>query len=73
MEDAGAQFGGPVAWHGSGLLNWDSDLTDWNSVNKGPKVDIYGSLATELRKRSMPVISSFHTGVESIQNFDENT
>ncbi|ARV16547.1 alpha-L-fucosidase [Polaribacter sp. SA4-12] len=62
MENAGAQFGGPVAWHGSGLLNWDSDLTDWNSVNKGPKVDIYGSLATELRKRNMPVISSFHTG-----------
>ncbi len=62
IEAAGAQFGGPVAWHGSGLLNWDSELTDWNSVNKGPKVDIYGSLATELRKRGMPVISSFHTG-----------
>lgn len=62
MEAAGAQFGGPVAWHGSGLLNWDSELTEWNSVNKGPKVDIYGSLASELRKRGMPVISSFHTG-----------
>ena len=62
MEDAGAQFGGPVAWHGSGVVNWDSDITDWNSVNKGPKVDIYGSLAKELRKRNMPIISSFHTG-----------
>lgn len=62
FQAAGAQFGGPVAWHGSGLVNWDSKLTDWNSVNKGPKVDIYGSLATELRKRGMPVISSFHTG-----------
>lgn len=62
FQDAGAQFGGPVAWHGNGLLHWDSDLTDWNSVNHGPKVDIYGSLATELRKRQMPVISSFHTG-----------
>ncbi|WP_282134036.1 alpha-L-fucosidase [Seonamhaeicola maritimus] len=62
FQEAGAQFGGPVAWHGNGLLHWDSDLTDWNSVNHGPKVDIYGSLATELRKRNMPVISSFHTG-----------
>ncbi|WP_111707115.1 alpha-L-fucosidase [Lutibacter citreus] len=62
FEDAGAQFGGPVAWHGSGVLNWDSDLTDWNSVKKGPKVDIYGALAKELRKRKMPIISSFHTG-----------
>ncbi|WP_139958596.1 alpha-L-fucosidase [Flavicella sediminum] len=62
FQDAGAQFGGPVAWHGSGLLNWDSKLTDWNSVNHGPKVNIYGSLVKELRKRNMPVISSFHTG-----------
>lgn len=62
FQAAGAQFGGPVAWHGSGLLNWDSDLTDWNSVHYGPKVDIYGELARELRKRNMPVISSFHTG-----------
>ncbi len=62
MQASGAQFGGPVAWHGCGLLNWDSDLTEWNSVNKGPKVDIYGSLAKELRLRGMPVISSFHTG-----------
>ncbi|MDC0584310.1 alpha-L-fucosidase [Bacteroidales bacterium] len=62
FQDAGAQFGGPVAWHGTGLLHWDSDLTDWNSVNKGPKVDVFGSLVTELRKRDMPVIASFHTG-----------
>ena len=61
IQVAGAQFGGPVAWHGSGLLNWDSDITDWNSVNKGPKVDIFGSLASELRKRDMKVISSYHT------------
>lgn len=62
MEASGAQFGGPVAWHGCGLLNWDSDITEWNTTKKGPKKDIYGSLAKELRKRNMPVISSFHTG-----------
>lgn len=62
MQEAGAQFGGPVAWHGSGVVNWDSQVTDWNSTKKGPKVDIYGSLVTELRKRGMPVIASYHTG-----------
>ncbi len=62
MQASGAQFGGPVAWHGCGLLNWDSDITEWNTLQKGPKIDIYGALATELRKRDMPVISSFHTG-----------
>lgn len=62
MEAAGAQFGGPVAWHGSGVMNWESDVTDWNTVEKGPGVDIFGGLAEELRKRGMPVISSFHTG-----------
>lgn len=62
MQASGAQFGGPVAWHGCGLLNWDSDITEWNSMQKGPKIDIYGELANELRKRNMPVISSFHTG-----------
>lgn len=61
FQAAGAQFGGPVAWHGGGVLHWDSDLTDWNSVQKGPGVDIYGTLAKELQGRGMPVISSFHT------------
>ena len=62
MQRAGAQFGGPVAWHGSGMVNWNSDFTDWNSTKKGPKVDIYGSLAKELKKRNMPLIASYHTG-----------
>ncbi|MBK1879721.1 alpha-L-fucosidase [Pelagicoccus mobilis] len=61
FQAAGAQFGGPVAWHGSGILNWDSDLTDWDSVEKGPGIDIYGDLAAELRERDMKVINSFHT------------
>lgn len=62
FQRTGAQFGGPVAWHGSGMVNWNSEITDWNSTKKGPKVDIYGSLAKELRKRGMPVIASYHTG-----------
>jgi len=61
FEAAGAQFAGPVAWHGSGMLNWDSKITDWNTVEKGPKVDIFESLASEIRKRDMKVLASFHS------------
>ncbi|PKQ64791.1 hypothetical protein BZG02_02735 [Labilibaculum filiforme] len=61
FERAGAQFAGPVAWHVNGMLNWDSKITDWNSVKKGPKVDIFGSLASEIRKRDMKLIASFHS------------
>ncbi len=61
FQNAGAQFAGPVAWHGSGLLNWESEVTDWNTVEKGPGIDIVKELVDELRKRDMKVIGSFHT------------
>ncbi|WP_066631384.1 alpha-L-fucosidase [Labilibacter marinus] len=61
FEKAGAQFAGPVAWHVNGCLNWDSKITDWNTVQKGPKIDIYGELAKEIRKRDMKLMASFHS------------
>lgn len=61
FEKAGAQFAGPVAWHVNGCLNWDSKITDWNTVKKGPKVDIYGELAKEIRKTDMKLMASFHS------------
>ncbi|MGB5435272.1 MAG: alpha-L-fucosidase, partial [Maribacter sp.] len=33
FKRTGAKFAGPVAWHGSGFLHWDSDITDFNSVD----------------------------------------
>ncbi|VGO22459.1 alpha-L-fucosidase [Pontiella sulfatireligans] len=60
FEKAGAQFAGPVAWHGSGLLNWDSEFSDWTTAKKGPKIDIVGELVSEIRKRDMKVLASFH-------------
>ncbi|MFC2111717.1 alpha-L-fucosidase [Bacteroidota bacterium] len=61
FQAAGAQFAGPVAWHGSGMVNWDSEITDWNSLDKSPGIDITGELTKELRKRNMPVLASFHS------------
>jgi alpha-L-fucosidase len=59
---AGAKFAGPVSWHGSGYVHWDSDLTKFNVVDMGPKFDLLGELSREIRKRDLKVITSFHTG-----------
>ncbi|GAA4237291.1 alpha-L-fucosidase [Postechiella marina] len=61
FQKAGAQFAGPVAWHVNGCLNWNSKITDWNTVQKGPKIDIYGELAKEIRKTDIKLMASFHS------------
>ncbi len=58
---AGAQFAGPVAQHCTGCLNWDSEITEWNSTNYGPKRDIVGELSPEIKRRGMKFLASFHT------------
>ena len=62
FKRAGAKFAGPVSWHGSGMLHWDSDLTDFNTVDMGPGIDLIGELKKEIYGRDMKLITSFHTG-----------
>lgn len=62
FDRTGAKFAGPVSWHGSGFLHWDSDITEFNSVDMGPKIDIVGSLKKEIKARGMKFITSYHTG-----------
>jgi alpha-L-fucosidase len=57
---AGAQFAGTVAEHHDGFAMWDSDLTDWDAKQMGPKRDVVGELATAIRKRDMRFIATFH-------------
>lgn len=61
FQRAGAQFAGPVAWHVTGCLNWNSKITNWNSYQKGPKIDIYGELAKEIKKTDLKLMASFHS------------
>ena len=49
---AGARFAGLVAEHHDGFALWDSDLTPWNAVKKGPNV----TLPVNVKKLSEPVI-----------------
>ncbi len=59
---AGAEFAGPVAWHGSGYVHWDSALTEWNSSALSPHRDIVGELAVAIKARGLKLLTSFHTG-----------
>lgn len=60
FEKAGAKFAGPVSEHAGGFAMWDSDLTSWDAKEMGPKRDIMGELAQEIRKRDMKFIATFH-------------
>lgn len=60
MRDAGARFGGICLVHHDGFCLWDSEFTQWDSMDKGPKRDIYGELAREIRKTDMKLLATFH-------------
>ena len=45
MAAGGAKFGGICLVHHDGYCLWDSEFTRWNSMDTGPKRDIYGELA----------------------------
>jgi len=59
---AGAKFAGPVAIHHDNYAMWDSALTVWDSMEKGPKRDITGELEKAIRRRGMKFIATFHHG-----------
>ncbi|MCF8359330.1 MAG: alpha-L-fucosidase [Prolixibacteraceae bacterium] len=60
FADAGAKFAGPVAEHHDGFSNWASRVNPWNAKEMGPKLDLVGILAKEIRKRNMKLILSMH-------------
>jgi len=60
FQQAGARFAGPVAEHHDGWAMWDSDMTPWNVVDKGPQRDITGELEKAIRKRGMKFVTTFH-------------
>ncbi|MEM9418537.1 MAG: alpha-L-fucosidase [Planctomycetota bacterium] len=61
FDRAGAKFGGPIAWHGSPLVHWDSALSDHNTMKKGPRRDILAEMEKAVRDRGMKLIASFHS------------
>ncbi len=61
MYESGARFGGILLVHHDGFLLWDSEFSRWNSMNMGPKKDIYGEIAKSVRRHDdMKLIATFH-------------
>lgn len=60
FKKAGARFAGPVAEHHDGFSMWDSEVTPWNTMDKGPKKDITGELEKAIKGNGMKFITTFH-------------
>lgn len=60
FAEVGAKYVVLTAEHHDGWANWDSELTPWNAVNKGPKRDLVGDLGKSLRQRGLKYAPSFH-------------
>ncbi|WP_330292721.1 alpha-L-fucosidase [Streptomyces sp. NBC_00576] len=58
--DAGARFAGPVAEHHDGFSMWDSQVNEWNSVDKGPGLDLLRLFSTAIRARGLKLLVAMH-------------
>jgi len=58
--DAGAKFAGPVAEHHDGFSMWNSTVNEWNSVAKGPHLDLVGQFAAAIRAKGLKFLVSSH-------------
>ncbi|MDO5968760.1 alpha-L-fucosidase [Flavivirga aquimarina] len=60
FAEVGAKYVVLTAEHHDGWANWDSDLTPWNAVDKGPKRDLVGDLGKAVRKQGLKYAPSYH-------------
>lgn len=60
FDQAGARFAGMVVEHADGFAMWDSQLTEWDAADMGPKRDLVGDLEKEIKKRGLKFIATYH-------------
>lgn len=60
FDSAGAKWAGPVAEHHDGISMWASKVNEWNSMDKGPRLDLAKLFATAIRARGMKFMMSMH-------------
>ncbi|MEU6510701.1 alpha-L-fucosidase [Streptomyces sp. NPDC046942] len=58
--DAGARFAGPVAEHHDGFSMWNSQVNEWNSVAKGPKLNLLQLFTTAIRAKGLRLLVAMH-------------
>ncbi len=60
LKASGAKYFMPVAEHHDGFQMYDSELSDWNAANMGPKRDILGELKSASDKEDLAFCVSNH-------------
>jgi alpha-L-fucosidase len=60
FDSAGAKFAGPVAEHHDGFSMWNSTVNEWNSVSKGPMLNLASLFAAAIRAKGMKFMMSMH-------------
>ncbi|GAB3059811.1 alpha-L-fucosidase [Micromonospora schwarzwaldensis] len=60
FADAGAKFAGPVAEHHDGFSMWNSQVNEWNSVARGPRLDLLRLHTEAIRGRGLKVMVAMH-------------
>ena len=60
FQNSGARFVGLTAEHADGFAMWDSELTEWDAADMGPKRDIIGLMEKAVKKRGMKFVTTFH-------------
>jgi len=60
FDSGGARIAGPVAEHHDGYSLWASKVNKWNSVAKGPKLDLVKVLTDAFRAKGLKVMISMH-------------
>ena len=58
--DAGARFAGPVMEHHDGFSMWDSKVNEWNSLSKGPLLNLAKLHTDAFRKRGLKILAAMH-------------
>lgn len=57
---AGADFAGPQAEHHDGFALWDTKFSNWNSVKKGPHIDIVGTFSDAVKAQGLRTCVALH-------------
>ncbi|NJQ03618.1 alpha-L-fucosidase [Streptomyces zingiberis] len=58
--DAGAKFAGPVGEHHDGFSMWNSSVNEWNSVQRGPRLDLMRIFRDSIRAKGLKFLVSLH-------------
>ncbi len=58
--DAGARIAGVQMEHHDGFALWDSKVNEWNSLSRGPKLNLAKLEVDAFRKRGLKIMAAFH-------------